>query len=96
MGNRYPISTEYFCSNCEDEVTGLPVGARCGSRRPLCLRCTQIGIEEGWADSQEPEPEKRIYSPRRTMGGFLILALLFFSGLALFAAMAVFGPHGRR
>lgn len=96
MGNRYPISTEYFCGNCEEEVQGLPVGVRCGSGRPLCQRCTNIGVEEGWADFQEPKVDERIQAPHRKMGGFMLLILLFFTGIALFAAMAVFGPHERR
>jgi hypothetical protein len=96
MGNRYPISTIYFCGNCEEEVVGLPVGTRFGSGRPLCLRCTQIGVEEGWASFQKIERDERIYTPRRTIGAILLIALIFITGIALFAATAVFGSHGRR
>lgn len=96
MGNRYPISTDYFCSNCEEEVQGFPVGERIPSGRPLCLRCTHIGMEEGWAASQDLQPDERIQAPQAKMGTFALLTLLFLSGVALFVAIVLCGPHGRR
>lgn len=87
MANRYPISTVYFCGNCEEEVTGFPAGSRIISGRPLCLRCTQIGIEEGWAQPQNSESQKRIYDSSYKPGiiviGFFITVLLLIIGAVL-------------
>lgn len=96
MRNRYPINTEYFCGNCEEEFTGLPVGSRILSGRPLCIRCTQIGVEEGWASFQNLTPDERIRMVPKKPGAILLVIMLCLTGVALFAATAVFGPHGRR
>jgi hypothetical protein len=97
MANKYPTSTEYFCGNCEDEVNGLPVGCRILSGRPLCLRCTQIGIEEGWAEPQKLEPETRIYESGRKPGimvmGFFMTVLILVIGAVL---LLVAGPARNR
>lgn len=86
MWNRIPFDTVYFCGNCEEEVSGLPVGARIHSGRPLCLRCTNIGLEEGWAESQERLPSyKRIYTTSRKPG---IIVLAFFVGVLGFVIWA--------
>jgi hypothetical protein len=96
MGNRYPISTVYFCGNCEEEVAGLPAGSRILSGRPLCIRCTQIGVEEGWASFDNLSPDERISMVPRKPGAILLVIMLCLTGIALFAATAVFGPPGRR
>lgn len=78
MWNRIPFETVYFCANCEEEVVGLRAGYRIHSGRPLCLRCTHIGLEEGWAQSQEQSaPKKRVYETSRKLG---IIVLTFFVG----------------
>lgn len=91
MWNRHPVNTAYFCGNCEDEVSGLPSGTRVYSGRPLCFRCTQIGVEEGWAREQVLEPDKRIYETSRKPG--IIVLLLFASvlGFVLWAMLMAFG-----
>ncbi len=87
MASKYPISTEYFCANCEDEVTGFPAGCRILSGRPLCHRCTQIGIEEGWGQPQNQEPEKRIFESKRKPGiivlGFFMAVVILILGVAM-------------
>lgn len=97
MANKYPTSTEYFCGNCEDEVIGFPAGCRILSGRPLCLRCTQIGIDEGWAQPQNLEPETRIYESSRKPGimvmGFFITVLIVVIGAVL---MLMTGPDKNR
>lgn len=87
MANKYPTSTEYFCGNCEDEVIGFPAGCRILSGRPLCFRCTQIGIEEGWGQPQQLEPETRICQSNRKPGimvmGFFMAVLILVVGAVL-------------
>lgn len=76
MENQVPFSTVFFCGHCEEEVIGMPAGSRIASGRPLCLRCTQIGEEEGWGTSNHtPEESSRIYY--ETTGRRGIVALLF-------------------
>lgn len=93
MANKYPTSTEYFCGNCEDEVNGFPAGIRILSGRPLCHRCTQIGIEEGWGQPQQLEPETRIYESKSKPGimlmGFFMAVLILVVGAVL---MLMTGP----
>ncbi len=90
MWNSIPFETIYFCANCEEEVNGMPAGSRIHSGRPLCLRCTHIGLEEGWAQSQEQStPEKRLFQPSRKLG---IMVLAFFVGvlgLVIWATMLI-------
>lgn len=86
MANKYPISAEYFCGNCEDEVSGMPVGLRIPSRRPLCQRCTEIGLQEGWAEEQTLEPDKRVSFPSSRKPGIIILA--FFVAVLCFVIWA--------
>lgn len=99
MPNRIPFETVYFCGNCEDEVSGMPAGSRIYSGRPLCLRCTYIGLEEGWAESQEQAPpDKRICSPTHKPGmiilGFFLLAIVAFISCVTVFFLQVTG--GRR
>lgn len=93
MENKYRIGSEYFCSNCEEEVNGLPAGSRIFSRRPLCLRCTQIGIQEGWGEAQKLEPDTRIYDSRHKPGimvlGFFMTVLILVVGAFL---LLISGP----
>lgn len=92
MGNRYPVNTEYFCGNCEEEVNGLPAGCRIHSGRPLCYRCTQIGVEEGWAEEQVLQADKRVYESTRKPG---IMVLAFFVAvLAVVFAITMFAVVG--
>jgi hypothetical protein len=86
MGNRYPISTEYFCGNCEDEVYGDPVGFRIPSKRPLCHRCTEIGLEEGWAEELVYDSGRRVSFPSSRKPGIIILA--FFVAVLCFVIWA--------
>jgi hypothetical protein len=96
MGNRVPFSTIYFCGNCEEEVVGMPAGARKASGRPLCLRCTQIGEQEGWAASNIPAPETRVYETTSKRGIILVLFMIVLAGLAIFVANALDAGGTRR
>lgn len=97
MANKYPISTEYFCANCEEEVTGFPAGCRILSGRPLCLRCTQIGVDEGWGQPQNLEPETRLYASSSKPGimilGFFVAVLIVVIGTVL---VLITGPDKSR
>jgi len=80
------FETVYFCANCEEEISGMPAGSRIHSGRPLCLRCTHIGLEEGWAQSQEQctGSRKESYSGRSKQG-IMALAFLLVGALGLVA-----------
>lgn len=90
MWNPIPFDTIYFCANCEDEVSGLPAGSRVYSGRPLCMRCTQIGLEEGWAQSQEQSsPDKRIYTTTSKPGIIVIAFFIAVLSLVIWAALTM-------
>lgn len=95
MGNRYPISTIYFCGNCEDEVVGLPAGSRIASGRPLCLRCAQIGEEEGWGMSNIPTLDTCVYEPTRKRGIILLLVMMALTSVAVLFLTALSGSKSR-
>ncbi len=82
--SRFQASTVYFCGNCEDELVGLPSGSRVHSGRPLCGRCTEIGVAEGWGASN---PTVRIHDGSSKHGITLLLFMLAVVGGALFFAM---------
>jgi hypothetical protein len=93
MENRVPYSTVYFCGNCEEEVVGMPAGARKASGRPLCLRCTHIGEQEGWAASNYQAETPRIYESTSKRGIILVLIMIVLAGLAIFVANALDGSR---
>lgn len=86
---RIPFSTVYFCGNCEEEVVGLPAGARVPSGRPLCLRCTEIGEQEGWGAPNRQNDSPKLLEGNSKRG---IIAILFMMGAigALLFFWAVF------
>lgn len=96
MENRVPFSTVYFCGNCEEEVVGLPAGSRVASGRPLCLRCTQIGEQEGWAAANNPLKDSRIYEASNKRGIILLLIMMLLAGLAFFVVNALSDGDGRK
>lgn len=77
-----PSSTVYFCGYCEDEVVGQPAGARLPDQRPLCSRCTGIGLKEGWAMAEAAPYGERIYQ-----AGFRPSALLLVLAIVMMAAV---------
>jgi len=90
MPSRIPFETVYFCGNCEEEITGMPAGSRIHSGRPLCLRCTHIGLEEGWAQSQEQCCTDKLVYPAQSKQGIMVIA--FFAsvvGLVIWMALTM-------
>lgn len=85
---KVPFSTIYFCGNCEEEVVGMPAGSRVASGRPLCLRCTQIGEQEGWAAANSVPPTTRVYESTGKQGIILVLIMIALTALAIFVAQA--------
>jgi hypothetical protein len=96
MESRIPFSTVYFCGNCEEEVVGMPAGARVASGRPLCLRCTQIGEQEGWAAANKPSSDTRVYETTGSRGIILILVMMLLAGVAIFVLNALSDGDGKR
>lgn len=94
--NRIPHSTIYFCGNCEDEVTGSPAGARIPDCRPLCERCTLLGIDEGWAMADPAKrEEKRFYEAGVRPQAFLLVAFIVITALIVGAVMLLISPPRR-
>jgi hypothetical protein len=52
----------------------MPAGSRVHAGRPLCLRCTQIGLQEGWAQSQEQMASDRLLYTTTRKPGIMVLA----------------------
>lgn len=80
---RFEIGFSYFCGNCEEELNSMPWGFRLASGRPLCLRCTHIGVEEGWGRSCGLEASR---APKESRGIVLIVVLMAISALVFFVA----------
>jgi hypothetical protein len=94
-----PVESHFFCADCEEEVQGLPFGARKGDRRPLCERCTRNGLTQGVAEpaigSQRrvfpTDPEGPKYGLMSI--GVLIFCMLIILGAAVLILLAM--PHHR-
>lgn len=86
---KVPFSTIYFCGNCEEEVVGMPAGARVASGRPLCPRCTQIGEQEGWGSANSSSPTTRVYESTGKQGIILMLIMIALTALVIFVAQAL-------
>lgn len=95
MGNQVPFSTIYFCGNCEEEVVGLPAGSRIYSGRPLCLRCAQIGEEEGWGKSNTPAQDTHVYASTSKRGIVLLVIMMALTSIALLVLTAICGNRNR-
>jgi hypothetical protein len=86
---RFEIGFSYFCGNCEEELDGVPAGIRKVSGRPLCLRCSQIGEQEGWGKSTIVAAQKYEVATKKR-GIVLILLLMAALSVTLFVVSAFF------
>lgn len=96
MENRVPFSTFYFCANCEEEVVGMPAGSRIASGRPLCLRCTEIGEQEGWGTPNSNKGDQKINEETKKGGFLLIVFMMAVVAIMLFAINIIWNGKSQR
>ena len=80
----------YICRNCEDEFDNFPEGERLSDHLPLCLRCTELGVEEGVAMRYGGHPDQVAATHNGGIAkiGIFVIIVCFAIALAVYASFS--------